>query len=33
VSGRSGMGMAPDTPPEDGEIVPSFVGEVSLGRA
>jgi hypothetical protein len=33
VSGRSGMGLAPDTPPEEGEILPSFVGEVSLGRA
>jgi uncharacterized protein GlcG (DUF336 family) len=33
LSGRSGLGMAPDTPPEEGEIHPSFVGEVSLGRA
>jgi uncharacterized protein GlcG (DUF336 family) len=32
LSGRSGMGVAPDTPPEEGEIHPSFVGEVSLGR-
>lgn len=32
-SGRSGIGGAPDTPPEEGEIQPSFVGEVALGRA
>lgn len=30
LSGRSVM---PDTPPEDGEIQPSFVGEVALGTA
>jgi hypothetical protein len=32
LSGRSGIGGAPDTPPEEGEIHPSFVGEVALGR-
>jgi hypothetical protein len=32
LSGRSGFGAAPDTPPEEGEINPSFVGEVALGR-
>ena len=25
-------GLAPDTPPEEGELLPSFVGEVSVGR-
>lgn len=32
--GRRGsvIGGAPDTPPEEGEIHPSFVGEVALGR-
>ncbi|EOA88501.1 uncharacterized protein SETTUDRAFT_107518 [Exserohilum turcica Et28A] len=25
-------GLAPDTPPEEGELHPSFVGEVSVGR-
>jgi hypothetical protein len=32
---RVGVGGAPDTPPqaEDGEILPSFVGEVALSRA
>ncbi|KAF1828527.1 DUF336-domain-containing protein [Decorospora gaudefroyi] len=25
-------GFAPDTPPEEGEIHPSFIGEVSVGR-
>jgi len=32
LSGRSGIGAGPDTPPEEGEILPSFVGEVALGR-
>jgi hypothetical protein len=35
VLGRRGStfgGLAPDTPPEEGEIHPSFVGEVSVGR-
>ncbi len=26
------VGPAPDTPPEEGELLPSFVGEVSVGR-
>lgn len=33
--GRRGSaigGVAPDTPPEEGEIHPSFVGEVAVGR-
>jgi hypothetical protein len=33
LSGKSGIGGCPDTPPEEGEIQPSFVGEVALGMA
>lgn len=31
LTSRCGIN-APDTPPEEGEIQPSFVGEVALGR-
>ncbi|KAH7089590.1 hypothetical protein FB567DRAFT_305807 [Paraphoma chrysanthemicola] len=31
-SAGSAHGRTPDTPPEEGEIQPSFVGEVALGR-
>jgi uncharacterized protein GlcG (DUF336 family) len=39
MSGREGErrtstngGLAPETPPSDGELLPSFVGEVAVGR-
>lgn len=35
VLGRRGstqVGAAPDTPPDDGELQPSFIGEVAVGR-
>lgn len=32
LSHSGSYGGAPDTPPEEGEIQPSFVGEVALGR-